>query len=256
MAIERVKRYACVDRVIPSDYRAEAAALAIAENPANGIDEGAPGQKIALERRKLWKNGRTLRVRFLDGTPSLQEKVKKYALVWTDHANLSFDFTRDSRAEIRISFGFDPGSSWSALGTDALVDRYFPRHEPTMNFGWLNDSTPDDEVSRVTLHEFGHAIGCIHEHQNPEGGIEWNEQAVLDYFSGPPNYWDEAAIRFNILNRYSLSQICGTEFDPDSIMLYSFPASLTLNGVATHENTKLSKMDIEFIEKVYPKPQP
>jgi hypothetical protein len=249
------KKRWCVDRVIPWEYDTEAKAIAVSENPANSGEPGAqPGQRIALVKRKMWANGRTLRVRFLDGSDFLRRKVVEYANAWTEHANLRFDFGNDPRAEIRVSFTFDPGSSWSALGTDALVDRYFPRHQPTMNFGWFEDATPEAELRRVILHEFGHAIGCIHEHQNPLNGIEWNEQAVLEHFSGWPNQWDEATIRFNVLDKYSRPQIKGTEFDQDSIMLYAFPPELTRNGVGTKENDRLSAKDIEFIRKAYLKP--
>jgi len=36
-----------------------------------------------------------------------------------------------------------------------------------MNLGFLDGGT--------AAHEFGHAIGLAHEHQNPAGGIQWNE---------------------------------------------------------------------------------
>ena len=67
---------------------------------------------------------------------------------------------------------------------------------------------------------FGHAIGAIHEHQNPDGGIQWNEPAVLKYFSGWPNNWDEATIGFNILDRYTSNQLNGTKFDPAAPLDY------------------------------------
>jgi hypothetical protein len=243
----------CVERVIPSSLITEANALAIAENPRNGVDPAQPIKKLALVKKKLWRPGRTLGVSFLDGSAKLRERVQQYASAWTEHANLRFDFSGGVGAEIRISFAADPGSSWSALGTDCLVDRYFPRHQPTMNFGWLTDDTPEHELSRVMVHEFGHALGCIHEHQNPANGIEWNEPAVLAYFAGPPNHWDEAAIRHNILDKYEADQITGTRFDPASIMLYQFPASLVKNGAATRENTQLSAGDIAFIQQAYPR---
>ena len=255
MSVENEREHGCVDRVIPWDLDAEAKAIALAENPANGGDPDAPtNQRIALVKSKMWRNGRTLRVRFLDGSSFLRKKAQEYASKWTEHANLHFDFTDDPRSEIRVSFQSDPGRSWSAVGIDALVERYFPRHQPTMNFGWLHDDTREDELSRVIIHEFGHAIGCIHEHQNPAGGVQWNEPAVIQYYSGSPNNWDVTTIRRNILDKYREDQLLGSAFDARSIMLYSFPASLTMNGVGTGWNTTLSEMDIAFIRQAYPRP--
>jgi len=103
------------------------------------------------------------------------------------------------------------------------------------------------------IHEFGHALGAIHEHQNPKGGIQWNERAVLDAFSGPPNNWSEADIRSNILDKYSMDQLNATKFDKKSIMLYFFPPEM-VGGLVLPENTELSKQDKVWIKKNYPKP--
>jgi hypothetical protein len=116
-----------------------------------------------------------------------------------------------------------------------------------MNLGFLDGGTAG--------HEFGHAIGLAHEHQNPAGGIQWNEEVVLREAAKSPNFWDEATTRHNILRKYSAAQINGTAFDPASIMLYFFPASWTLNGIGTKANEVLSAMDKAFIAgaKMYPK---
>ena len=52
--------------------------------------------------------------------------------------------------------------------------------------------------------------------------------------------------------RYSVDQINGSEFDPDSIMLYFFPAYLTKDGKGTHANNRLSPTDVKWVEKEYP----
>jgi len=41
-------------------------------------------------------------------------------------------------------------------------------------------------------------------------------------------------------------------FDPKSIMLYFFPASITINNKGTHQNLRLSKKDVKFLNKMYP----
>ena len=120
-----------------------------------------------------------------------------------------------------------------------------------MNYGWLTADSDDDEVQRVVLHEFGHALGLIHEHQNPEGGIDWNEPAVIADLSGPPNNWDEATIRHNVLDHYAPDAVTATEVDSDSIMMYPIPASWTNDGFSADLNTDLSMSDRQLIHDVY-----
>ena len=195
---------------------------------------------------KFWMNGSTLRVRFMGGTAAQQAKVKEQAAWWTEHANLHFDFNDAPDAEIRIAFNTNDGA-WSYVGTD---NRGIALDQPTMNLGFMNGGT--------TAHEFGHAIGLAHEHQNPAGGMAWNEAAVIHDLSGPPNNWNEAQIRHNVLNKYRVDQLNGTAFDPDSIMLYFFPGNWVQSGVGTHANDVLSAMDKAFVAsaRAYPKSAP
>jgi len=248
----------CIDRVIPMEHKPIAAELARKENRHNEPDiHLLPGvtispSKIALFTGKKWQPGKTLGVAFMDGSKFQKAKVIEKASEWMKYANVKFKFNAGSKAQIRISFEADPGS-WSAVGTDCLVKQAFPKDEPTMNFGWLTDETDDTEYRRVVVHEFGHSIGAIHEHQNPKGGIKWNKPAVYAYFSGPPNSWSKDEIDHNVIQKYSMSQLNATKFDIHSIMLYAFPKALTIGGKGTPENTKLSKGDKSFIGKMYPK---
>ena len=236
----------CYDQAIPPHLLDKAAQKAIAENPANkSIFEAA------VETSKLWKPGRTLRVRFLDGEEQVQKKVAHFAQQWAEFANITFAFGEDPKAEIRISFR--EAGSWSALGTDCLVAEWYPLSKATMNFGWLMRTSTDREYSSVVLHEFGHALGMIHEHQTPAEGIQWNREAVIRDLSQPPNSWDEETIQFNVLDRYNRSQTQFSKFDPQSIMLYAFPSHWTLNGLTFAENSVLSQTDKDFIKMIYPR---
>lgn len=195
---------------------------------------------------KTWMNGSTLQVRFVGGSAAQRSLVQQQAGWWTQHANLQFAFNDAPGAEIRITFDANDGA-WSYVGTDA---KGIPLNEATMNLGFMDGGT--------TAHEFGHAIGLAHEHQNPAGGIEWNEAVVIRELAKSPNFWDEAKTRHNVLRKYSADQINGTQFDPDSIMLYFFPAEWTTNGIATKANEVLSSIDKQFIAgaKMYPKTGP
>ena len=165
-----------------------------------------------------------------------------------------------SDAEIRITFDITKGN-YSLVGNDALniqdeklEDGSIIKAQdiPTMNFSSF-------EVASI-LHEFGHAFGLLHEHQSPFGNeIIWNLPAIEKYYLGKPG-WDLKAIEENFTNREKVEDVNGTIFDPDSIMLYSYPANFTcldrtckIHGEGTKSNKRLSPIDIAYLTVIlYP----
>src|SRR5437588_7432546 len=146
----------CLEDRLPPKLVRVARKEAIAENPANGFPlEGA------ADRPLLWKPKRVLRVTFLEGHPLVQQKVIFYAKQWCEYANISFNFGSNPDAEIRIAF--TKGESSSFVGMEVLQ---VPQHLSTMKLA-LTPSSPEEVFARVVLHEFGHVLGLIHEHQSP-----------------------------------------------------------------------------------------
>lgn len=231
----------------------EAAAHERVDNTRITPMRSGPGRtRAAVERMKLWENGRTLKVKFLDGVPEVQAKVQAIAKEWESLANLTLEFVASGTAQIRISFA-EQGFSWSTVGTDALT---VASTKPTMNYGWLEPGTPLREYQRVVRHEFGHALGMIHEHQNPaaQGQIPWDKPKVYAYYA--QQGWNKDDVDFNIFQLYSEDSTNHTAFDPTSIMEYAVPDSLTVGSYAIGWNTEFSPMDVDFMKRQYPKTAP
>ena len=142
--------HVCFDRILPRElFRPQA------------TRPGRPGRTRAISPiGKTWMNGSTLSVRFMGGNAAQRAKTREQAAWWEAVANLKFDFNDAPNADIRITYDDNDGA-WSYIGTDC---KGIPLNEPTMNLGFLDDGT--------AAHEFGHAIGLAHEHQNPAGGIQ------------------------------------------------------------------------------------
>ena len=256
------RTHICFERIIPDELDAEQHVrralrnemmASVAGNQKLNASDVAHVARMAVVTSKKWGSGFTLRCRFLDGSAKMQKKVRLLAKGWEKFANVKLKFVAKGPEEVRISFYADAGS-WSAVGRDALNTAYFPVHQPTMNFGWVRDDSDTVEDKAVILHEFGHALGCIHEHQAPTFDRKWNQAAVMKYFQGPPNFWDADAIKSNVLSKYSPKGIKATKFDPESIMLYAFDAELFSDGRGpTNENVQLSVTDQAMIKEMYPK---
>ena len=72
-------------------------------------------------------------------------------------------------ANIRI--GFKVGTSSSFIGTEATL---IEPHVTTMNLGWIDANDPHS-----VIHEFGHALGFLHEHQHPDSLLLLNTAQVI-----------------------------------------------------------------------------
>lgn len=229
-------------------------------------------QELILAVGNKWVNGTVLRYYFFDrntdgenvllsngttvwrswvGSEAEKKVVRRGFQVWKDVGiGLSFQEVNErEEAEIRIGFMKGDGS-WSWLGREIL--EHGP-NERTMNFGW--DITPRRELD-TAIHEIGHTLGFPHEHQNPNAGIEWNEEAVYTSLEAPPNRWKRQTTYWNIIRKLPLNEVQGSEWDPNSVMSYPFEAGLIKKPEEYADGLQpaggLSERDKAWVQIFYP----
>jgi hypothetical protein len=86
-----------------------------------------------------------------------------------------------------------------------------------MNYGWFTDTTDDEEFRRTIVHEFGHAIGCIHEQASTVASIPWNKPVVYDYYL-KVNGWSATQVDSLVFATALQEFALDTPFDRTSIM--------------------------------------
>lgn len=253
-----------------------------AEYLMRGMDT-TPARNIA-DNYMTWDNGAVINVKFFPGgSKNLRDRVKQYAKEWETYANIKFNFVDDNtpNTDVRIRLGQGYGHN-SFIG---IKCHQIPQVEETMNFDTTDfynytayvdvlkarklDVTYENlenliaqgpiiwnyaSMKGTVLHEFGHALGLLHEQRYP-GAIMWNKEAVYDYYE-KTNGWSREQVDFNVFNVSDIFYTNGTAYDPKSIMHYPIEPWQTVNGYSVGWNHQLSEGDKRLIAALYPKNQP
>jgi len=230
--------------------------------------------RLIRESAKKWANGTTLHYYFFDKatdgenitlangtskwvkwttTNEAEKNVVRAAFKRWKDVGVGLEFTEVTNrqdAEIRIGFMRGDGA-WSYVGRDVLT---YGADERTMNFGW--DLTEAASEIDTAIHEIGHTLGFPHEHQNPNSGIVWDEEAVYHSLAQPPNSWSREVTFWNIIRKISPDTIQGSNWDPDSIMHYPFEAGLIKEPLKYRNGLNpaggLSPRDLIWVKTFYP----
>ncbi|KAB2915486.1 MAG: hypothetical protein F9K29_13115 [Hyphomicrobiaceae bacterium] len=235
--------------------------------------KGAPVSKLrgVVARTVTWKPGQTIKVCFRSGSEKAQERVARYAREWMQYANVVFDFGEgstlrkcqgDGHEDIKIDF-VDGKGWWSFFGT---VSR---QRDPSMNLQFFGVDTPrfangqpapESELRKTILHEFGHALGMLHEHQSPRANCDAEIDWEAAYAVGAKIGWPKEQVDRNFRQFLQNDEFNATEVDRRSIMHYSLPPQIFKGGTRSPcwvpENLDLSEKDRAFIRRIYPRPDP
>lgn len=192
----------------------------------------------------LWPQGSTLNISLFDMPDKAKEYIKKNINLWQPHTNLKFNFINTHDGDIRISCKEDGSGNWSAIGTQA---KQKPLHEPTLHIDLLQTA---DMLNHSIRHEFGHALGLLHEHQHPDNGIQWDKEklyAESEKLGHPKQVTDE-----NFLTPHDSKTTITSAYDSTSVMHYKVPPQVTTNGAGVDFNEDISEGDKQFIAFLYP----
>jgi hypothetical protein len=170
---------------------------------------------------------------------------------WNKTANVQF-LEAKSDPQVRIARNEGDGY-WSNLGTDILS---IDPSEPTMNLESFTMSTADSEFHRVVRHETGHTMGFPHEHMRKELVAKIDPQKAIKFYAKDQG-WNALTVRQQVLTPIEESSLLGTAHpDPNSIMCYQIPGTITKDGQPIVGGLDIDQLDYEFAAKVYPKSGP
>lgn len=258
----------------PEEQSSKNSFCAVPAMPERKFSEDVNANRLGLIRliEKKWVNGTVLHYYFFDqegdgeqvffndgstelrtwqGSDAEKEVVRQAFKVWKD-VGIGLEFKEvGSRDEAEVRIGFMKGNgAWSYLGRDILT---IGADKRTMNFGW--DITRSGEIDTV-IHEIGHTLGFPHEHQNPNAGIVWNEEAVYEALAQPPNLWPRERTYHNIIKKINPDTVQGSNWDPDSVMHYPFGPGMIESPEAYQGGLSpaggLSARDKTWVRTFYP----
>ena len=199
-----------------------------------------------MDLSKAWATGSILRIKFLNGDSIQKARVKEYAVEWTKYANINFQFVEKGTADIRIKFD-STKSNHSDVGTDAINGDI---NSGSMNFN-ITATTEKRVCKKHIQHEFGHALGLLHEQSSPFNKINWDLDTLYKYYKAQMK-WNKKEVDENVLHTYGFTYTNGA-YDSLSIMHYYIPPYLTKDHKSKGGNYELSDGDKKLITNMYPK---
>lgn len=207
--------------------------------------------KSVVKQDTFWPNGKTLNIYFAEGSTDQKNFVISNASLWTSYANLTFAFHPDSKpqTDADVIIAFSENGNFSNIGIEG--ESVAHALKVTMNLEVVRSLSTErdrDVAKRTVLHEFGHVLGFMHEHQSPYRSIKINRAMATKLCSSVG--WSAEECENNIFHQYGLDETMATEFDFKSVMLY--PMTRSVYGWIINDNWELSQTDKIMAALIYP----
>lgn len=254
----------CTPRTLGAGRAIKAASVACDINPMNrpmgiGTPDFSPTPEgLAVMTSKYWgAAGVRLTVGFVNRTSAaLRDRILSHMNAWGGMANIEFTWT-DEAADATVRINRERMASpewngyWSFLGTD-IIRNHGPANQ-TMNLEAFTMRTTASEFHRVVRHETGHTLGFPHEHMREELVRRIDRSKAIAYYRRVTG-WGPAQVVQQVLTPLESRSIRGTSHaDPNSIMAYQVPGSVTKDGKPIVGGADITESDYRFSALIYPK---
>ena len=210
------------------------------QNYTCGADESPSFRAVGITKDKGFKGGQVVKLAFIGDV----DKAKYVLDVLKNHAfpfiNLKFQVGRTGDSVVTIKTNSTEGPTANISGNTTGIGT----KTPVISLYKLNQG--------VILHEFGHAMGMYHEHQNPapNNPIVWDKSQVYAYYVDK-QHWKKENVDSQIINRRDKAKSMYTPWDPNSIMNYTIRTGLTEAPVQTFLGQDYSDGDKAWFKLKY-----
>lgn len=159
--------------------------------------------------------------------------------------------------EVRVSLGAvpellkdgdDPSAFFAQIGKQSRTGR-----RATVNLPFQPSHSTDD-IRNLTLHEFCHVLGCLHEHQRSMCVNDFDENAIRSKFNLTPDQYRDNFL--TIPSGHAYGATVQSVFDRHSVMLYRLTRDMFVQGssspcIVDKPATRLSDLDRAGLRAAY-----